>query len=271
MFRRIISVVVPTLLLAGCDVLGGNPQPDASATPTLPQPSETSTQVPVGGARQVSEQTDTFVFDYSYPQAAGEIPALAAWLDRRLDRERQALASRATEGRDAARDNGFPFNQYASGTAWEVVADLPGWLSLSATLDSYEGGAHPNYGFDTIVWDKTNDVALEPIAFFTSPQELDRVLGERLCAALNAERQVRRGAPVEDGSDDPFDACVKPDEGNLLLGSRGGQRFDRIGIQIAPYLAGPYAEGAYEFAFAIDADLLDIVKPEYREAFAVGR
>ncbi|WP_084828049.1 DUF4163 domain-containing protein [Aurantiacibacter marinus] len=276
MLRRIILVLAPLLALSGCNVPSGGDEPVPPATPDVPvtdlpvpDASETAKGEATGGARDVSTETDSFLFEYSYPQQAGELPALAAWLDQRMERRRQAIERDAARGRAEARENGFPFNMYSSGTSWEVVADLPGWLSLSAALDSYRGGAHPNYGFDTIVWDKEGDRPLEPVAFFTSAEALDNALGERLCEALNAEREKRRGAPVEAGSTDIFDACIKPDETNLLLGSSNGRTFNRIGIQIAPYLAGPYAEGSYEFTFNMDEDLLAIVRPEYREAFSV--
>ncbi len=283
MKRRFIGIAVPALasavLLAGCEVPVQESDPVASATPSAtatqeppepPEPPENGEETPIGGARQVSEENDDFVFGYSYPQEAGELPGLAAWLDQRLDQQRRTLASESSRGRAQARENGFPFNKYASGTSWEVVADLPGWLSMSAALDSYSGGAHPNYRFDTVVWDKENAAPVEPIAFFTSPEALDTALGARLCEALNAERAERRGAPIEEGSTDTFDACIAPDETNLLLGSTNGEAFNRIGIQIAPYLAGPYVEGSYEFTFDMDADLLEIVRPEYREDFAAG-
>lgn len=270
--RRFTLLAVPAVL-AACNP-GENPndeaqQPSAQVpeTPLPPEPSATA-PAPLGGARTVSERTDTYLFEYSYPQAAGDTEGLAGWLDSRLERERQRLASRAAQGREEARDNGFPFNSYSSETAWEVVADLPGWLSLSADESYYYGGAHPNYGFDTIVWDKEAGETIEPIDFFTSAAALDEVLGPQLCEALNAEREKRRGEPVEEGSGDTFDACVKPDEGNLLLGSTNGQSFNRIGIQIAPYLAGPYAEGTYEFNFPMTAELLEVVREEYRAAFS---
>jgi hypothetical protein len=224
--------------------------------------------VPGGGARQVSEETDTFLFEYSYPKTAGDIPELAAWLDARLTRSRAELARTAAEGRDAARDDGFPYNKYSRSAEWEVVADIPGWLSMSALLSEYTGGAHPNYAYDALVWDKEGKRALEPIALFTSPAALDAALGGQLCEALNAERAKRRGAPVPEGSQEIFESCVKVDETNLLLGSRRGRAFDRIGVQIAPYLAGPYAEGSYELTFAMTDELLATVKPEYRQAFA---
>lgn len=271
MFRRFTFVAVP-VLLAACVPADDAEDPQSSDTPDKPNPPETpgiqASPAPLGGARTVSEQTDTYVFEYSYPQAAGDTEGLAGWLDSRLESERTRLASRAAQGRDEARDNGFPFNSYSSETAWEVVADLPNWLSLSADLSSYSGGAHPNYGFDTIVWNKQDGAAMEPIAFFASPRALDAVLGPQLCEALNAQRADRRGEPVAEGSDDAFDACIKPDETNLLLGSTNGESFNRIGIQIAPYLAGPYAEGSYEFTFPVTPELLEVVQDDYRGAFS---
>ncbi|KLE33938.1 hypothetical protein AAW00_12080 [Aurantiacibacter luteus] len=257
--------------LGGCDRLFGT-APDPVATPSpsaAPTPSASAAATAsVDGAKQVREETDTFLFEYSWPTEAGEIPALAQWLQTRLDRKREQLANDARRGREAARGNGFPFNQYSSDTKWTVVADIPGWLSMSAELSSYEGGAHGNFGYDTMVWDKTRNVALEPIGFFTSAEALDGVLGERLCEELNAERARRRRDAVPEGTDDLFNACVTPDETNVLLGSESGEKFDRIGIQIAPYIAGPWAEGTYDFSFDVDDDILAIVRPEYREAFA---
>ncbi|MFB0613543.1 DUF4163 domain-containing protein [Aurantiacibacter poecillastricola] len=271
MIRRFTYLAVPLLFLAACEEREAPAPLDTPAPPPVPTPQAKGSQpAPLGGAREVSERTDLFLFEYSYPQAAGETQELARWLDSRLERERNRLAARAEEGRNEARDNGFPFNAYSSETAWEVVADLPDWLSMSAELSSYSGGAHPNYGFDTIVWNKERGAAMEPIAFFTSPQALDAAIGQKLCDALNAERAKRRGEAVPEGSDDTFDTCIKPDETNLLLGSTNGQSFNRIGIQIAPYLAGPYAEGSYEFTFPVTPEVLETVQEEYRDVFSAS-
>lgn len=246
---------------------------EAPAEPRPAQPAATPAATPTPepaylGARSVAEETDTFLFEYAYPMEPGEIPMLAAWLDARLEMERAVLAQAADKGRAEARGNGFPFNKYSSLTEWRVVADLPDYLSLSATLSTYTGGAHPNYDFDAMIWDKAAGKVRAPMSFFTSAAALDEALGEELCAALNAERAKRRGMEVPQQSEDTFDQCVKGDEANLLLGSRSGTKFDRIGVQIAPYVAGPYAEGAYEFTFDITPQLLATVKPEYRRAFA---
>ncbi len=145
---------------------------------------------------------------------------------------------------------------------------MPDWLSLSGKVQSYTGGAHGNYGFDSLVWDKARARAIEAIGLFQSADALDKALGDRFCAALNAERAKRRGEPVKKGSTDEFDKCVGAKEATVLVGSRGHRKFDRLSLQIGPYVAGPYAEGAYEFGFPVDTRVLAAVKPEFRAAFA---
>ena len=66
-----------------------------------------------------------------------------------------------------------------------------------------------------------------------------------------------------------FYDCIKPSEQTVILGSSNGKAFDKIGILVGPYAAGPYAEGDYELTFPVTARLLAAAKPEYRAAFAV--
>ncbi len=263
---RIFFLAAMALALAGCVEDAPVVDEEENATPT-PAPSPTE-EPRVSGARSVAEETDDFLFEYSYPAEAGNIAGLAALLDARLDRLRAALAAESAEARDQARGDGFPYNKYSTGVGWSVAAETSAFLSLSAELASYTGGAHGNYGFDALVWDKQAGVALEPAAFFTSPEALDAALGERFCAELNRERGKRRGAPVEEGSDDMFDTCPPLAETTILLGSSNGRAFDRIGVLIAPYGAGPYAEGSYEFTLPVTREVIAAVEEEYRDAFA---
>jgi len=219
------------------------------------------------GARSVSEETDDFLFEYSYPKEAGAISELAGLLDQRLERARAELATESVEARQAAREDGFPYNKHSVSVKWQTVADLPDWLSLSAEIASYSGGAHGNYGFDSLVWDKKGERALEPSSLFVSNEALDDAIGGRFCADLNKERSKRRQEPVPEDSDSEFDHCVSVEEATVLVGSAGRRKFDRVGVQIGPYVAGPYAEGSYEFTFRVDRDILAAVKPEFRDAF----
>ena len=268
------------LALAACsgprdgDAPASSPMPKSAATvappapPPAPAPSvAVSASASANGARSVSEETDDFLFDYSYPKEAGRIPGLGKLLDARLDQARSRLATESANARKEARDAGFPYNKYSLTNAWKVVADLPGWLSLSGKTESYTGGAHGNYGFDSLVWDKQGERAIAAIDLFQSPVALDTALGDRLCQALNAERAKRRRAPIKKGSTEEFDKCVGVKEATVLVGSRGHRKFDRVSLQIGPYVGGPYAEGPYEFGFGVDARILAAVKPEFRAAF----
>jgi hypothetical protein len=262
------SVLLLMFLAAGCwDPPAGEGGATAAAT-AVATASASASAAAGDGARAVSEETDDFLFGYAYPAAAGSIPELATLLDRRLDQSRSELVREATEARQEARADGFPYNKHSVETRWEVVSNLPGWLSLSADIESYGGGAHGNYGFDSLVWDKQGARALKAIDLFMSEEALDEALGDRLCKALNAERAKRRGEPVPKDSDDQFDRCVDIKETTVLVGSAGRRKFDRVGAQIGPYVAGPYAESSYEFTFPVDRAVLGTVKPEFREAFA---
>jgi hypothetical protein len=240
------------------------PQPDPTPTPA-PTATASATASP-SGARSVVEETDDFLFEYSYPAEAGNVPELASLLDRRLTSVRAELVRDSAAARQEARDSGFPFNAYSTGVAWAVVADTPRFLSLSATITSYSGGAHGNMGFDALVWDKEAGRALDPGQLFTSAAALEEVLGAGLCDQLQRERTARRGqVPTGEGT---FEDCVPLADTTLLLGSSNGRVFNRIGVMIGPYVAGPYAEGSYEFTLPVDAAVLAAVREEYRPAFA---
>lgn len=222
-------------------------------------------------AKTVSESTEAYEFEYSYPDVAAAIPALSEWLESQAAERKASLRAGAQEGKADAEANGYPFNPHSYSMDWKVVADLPRWLSLSGEFATYSGGAHGMYGMDTLVWQKDPGRRLEPIALFRSPAALTEALAPKLCDALNAERAERRGEPVPSGSEDMFDQCVGVDEATVLVGSSNGRTFDRLTVWIGPYVAGPYAEGAFELDFPVDAAVLAAVKPEHRGAFSVKR
>jgi hypothetical protein len=271
--KRLISVFALAAALAACDWSSGggakpDPTPTATATPSPTAAATARTESSANGARAGSEETDDFLFEFSYPAAAGRIPALATLLDLQLEQRRSELAAQSAEARRDARANGFPYNKYSFSKTWKVVAEIPGWLSLSAQFETYEGGAHGNYGVESLVWDKTNEKAMDAIELFTSPAALEKALGDRFCDGLNRERAKRRGAPVKKGSDDEFDKCPGIDELTVLVGSSNGRTFNRLTLYAGPYVAGPYVEGAYEVNLNVDAAVLAAVRPEFRGAFS---
>lgn len=236
----------------------------ALATPATPPAPPTPAP---GVARSVSENNDLYEFEYAYPAAAGTIPTLRDLLDKDLIEKKQGLVDEASDDRKQAKANDYPFHAHSLSLDWKVVTDLPGWLSLSTIVGSYSGGAHPNYVYDTILWDKTAGQRRGVADLFTSKAALSQAIRQPFCAELNRQRAKKRGEPVPANSDSEFDACIDPVAETVILGSAGKQGFDRIGVLVAPYNAGPYAEGSYEVTVPVTPTVIAAVKPEYRAAF----
>ncbi len=237
----------------------------ASATARAGDSAETA----LSGAFAVEETTELYEFEYAWPEAAGDEPGLRALLDRRRQNSLELLQENATRGRADARDSGFPYNRYLLRVNWEIVADLPDYLSLSARRSSYTGGAHGNYGFNSLIWDRKSRTALKPESFFSDMAALEDAVREPFCTGLQEERARRRAdVDAEDIADD-FRQCPPLKDMTILLGSSSGRRFNRLGLLAGPYVAGPFSEGAYEIDVPITAAILEAVDPRYRDAFAL--
>ncbi len=265
--KRWVSVFA-LVAVAACN---GEADPDPVPTTTaVPTPTATaSATASSNGARSVAEETDDFLFEYSYPAEAGRIPELASLLDIQLAEQREDLAGESVEARRTARQNGFPYNKLSYTAEWKVVTDLPDWLSLSAEISTYMGGAHGNFTIDSLVWDKKAEQAMDAKWLFTSTAALEKAFGARYCDGLNLERDRRRDPEIkEEGGLDSFTDCPGIDDLEVLVGSSNGRTFNRLTIYAAPYIAGPYVEGAYEVDINVDRAILAAVKPEYREAFS---
>jgi hypothetical protein len=236
------------------------------ATAGAPATTSAAETIPVA-ARSESVSTESYSFDYAYPAAAGVIPGVKAVLDADLAKHRKQIAQSAAEGKRLAEKEDYPFNSYSFSKGWDVVTDLPAWLSLSAAIGGYEGGAHGYQGFDSLLWDKRAGKLRTPTELFQSERAFVDAVRTDFCSALDKERAERRENEKLDG----FDECVDPTEAVVILGSSNGKAFDRIGFLIAPYLAGPYVEGDYEVTLPVTPALLAKVKPQYRSSFVAGK
>lgn len=252
-FRRVLGAAV----VAGLVVAGAVPV--AAAGPAAPV------------ARVVHEDNGVYSFDYSYPAAVAAVPALKARLDADLARRRTMVVSEATEAKADAAKGGYPYNPYGWSQKWSVVTAIPGWLSLSADYWSYTGGAHGMMWWGAMLWDRKANLPRNPLDLFVSKAALSKAIRAPFCAALDRQRAKKRGEPVNRSSGDQFDACIDPVAETVILGSAGRQKFDRIGILIAPYNAGPYAEGTYEVTLPVTPAVLAAVKPAFKGAFSVQK
>ena len=270
---RFVSVMILASLLAACDPPGSGsgtatPTPSAAPTPPVPPATESasaSASQRVGGARKVTEETDDYLFEYAYPAAAGNIDPLGDLLDARLEKTRAELAADSAKARDDAREDGFPYNKHSFQGTWSLVAAIPGFVSLSQKFATYTGGAHGNYGVESLVWDTKAGRALNGIDLFTSPAALETALGKRFCDGLDRERRKKGMQLPEEGG--VFPKCPKIGELTVLVGSSNKQHFNRLTLYAGPYVAGSYAEGDYQVNLNVDRAVLAAVKPEYRESF----
>src|SRR3954469_21464905 len=103
--------------------------PTTQAPAPSPTPSATAPAVP-SGANDVKETNDLYSFAYSWPAAAGNIPALAQRLEGQLEKSKRELIANANKGRAQSESNGFPYNPNYFSEKWKVIANLPRWLSL---------------------------------------------------------------------------------------------------------------------------------------------
>jgi len=272
-FAPMLAPVVPLVaLLCACS---GEPQPAASRPAEAAAPAAAPSPPPVvpvpvpADARSVKEENDLYEFEYSYPAAAASIPALKALLDKDLDARKAELLKMAKEGRAEAKKSDFPYNPYSRTVQWEVVTDLPGWLSMSTIVGEYFGGAHPNYVFETLLWDRTTNRRYDPADLFISPAALDKAIRAPFCAELDRQRAKKREGWEPSGEIPEFSGCIAPTEQTIILGSSHGKAFNRIGVLVPPYAAGPYAEGDYDVTVPVTDAVLATVKQEYRPLFSV--
>jgi hypothetical protein len=267
-----LTLLVALLALGACqqpaDAEAGGPvkstaDAEAGSAPYLSKPGA----APTGAeAREVSEENDLYSFDYAYPAAAAALPGVRAILEEDLKTRKAELVTQATEERDMAKESGFPYRSHYLSVGWDVVTEIPGWLSLSAGIETYTGGAHGNHGFDALLWDKKAGKMRDVGELFTSDAALRDAIQPAFCKALDKERAKRREG--YGGDNFGFDECIDPLESTVILGSSSKKAFDRIGILVPPYAAGPYVEGSYEVTVPVTQAVLAAVKPEYKASFA---
>lgn len=273
----LVALTAGASLVAGCDA-GKSDAPVVATTQgasaSVPQPGPTAaataqaaTQSAAGRTEKVS--TDLYDFAYAYPGKAAAIPSLEAELDKRLATARAELEKGAKSDQAEAAKNDYPYRKHSLEATWKVVTDLPRWLSLSAEMYDYSGGAHGMTFFDGLLWDREQNLARTAADLFISKAALSAVIRDPFCAALDKERAKRRGTPVDRNSGDQFDECIDPAEHTIILGSSNGRTFDRVGILVEPYAAGSYAEGTFDITLPVTDAILGSVKPAYRSAFTV--
>jgi hypothetical protein len=259
------------LVLVAFALLGCSKPAPAPAEQQPAAPAQAGSPPAAKAARPVSveENGEALDFAYAWPAEAAAIPAL----DRRF---REDMAKAKTEALGNARadmamakQDGREFHAHEFSRNWSRAGQSARLLSLASKTDFFTGGAHPNHGVDSLLWDRSAGREIGTADLFEPPTRFAELVSFRFCQALDAERARRRGGEQLEGE---FAACpslsdlaIVPTDGD------GNGRFEAIRLVAAPYVAGPYAEGEYDVPLSVTAELIAAMKPEFRQSFELQR
>ena len=176
------------------------------------------------------------------PRRIGGYPALHKALYDSGRRQLTEFLDQAAIERAHTETRPGPVSPYVRTSVWRVAGDTPRLLSLAEAWYLYQGGAHPNHGTNTKLWDKAAEAEIDQAALFADTADLTR-LDAVLCEAIRRAKVARLGAPALKGE---FWTCPQWRSARAVLapstipGHAGGLTF-----LLDPYVVGPYAEGDY--------------------------
>lgn len=170
---------------------------------------------------------------------------------------------------------------FSDGRTWEMERDYSlqstvanRYLSILRNEYAFTGGAHPNRGFETFLWD---DQAKKPISirpFFTELKDNGPALTAILKAVIASlvEEKKERGTyfPEDLGWQTYIEPKLLKIGPVLLAPSTENGKSSGLEFQYGPYAVGAYAEGSYE-AFVPWSVLKPFLSPEGMAIFGGER
>ena len=265
-WRKAIPFLAGALLLAGCseDKPTKAEKVAAASVPGAPPEGAADEAVKQAPASKVSENNELIEFAYSYPAEAAQIPELAKMLDDDRATKREALVAAAQRDKDAAEKEGFPYRKHSHLQTWKRVTSTPRFLSLSAEIGTYAGGAHGMQTFDTLIWDRNRRKRMKPVDLFESSAAFDAAIRDAFCAGI---KRAKAAKGIEEAPDSVFAECPPASAQTVWLGSSDGRYLDRLTVAIAPYEIGAYAEGSYKINVPMTGALVKVVRQEFARDF----
>lgn len=254
--RLSIAILV---LLAAC-----RQQPEPAANEAAPAPAAKPAQ-PAAKAFVHDESNELIEFHYGWSAEAAAVPQLVERFRREMAKVKSELFAGAEEDKAMRDKQGYDFHGHMSSTDYQTAGRSGRLLSLVGEVGSYTGGAHGNSGTFGLLWDRSSKKEIEVADLFTAAANMDRLLTQPWCDALNKAREEKRGEPIGGGM---FDECPKLTEIAVIPTDQDGNgKMERLRLIADPYVAGPYAEGNYEIELPVTADLTAAIRSDYRQSF----
>lgn len=258
--KAIFPVII---LLAACD----RPAAPATNLAASEQPAARPAE-PAAKPFVDDEKNELIDFHFGWSAEAAAVPQLVGRFRAEMEKAKAELISGAREDRAFRDKEGYDFHPHSSSTDYKTAGKTGRLLSLAVEVASYTGGAHGNYGTGALLWDRPATRDIKVADLFAASGNLDRLLTQRWCDALNKAREEKRGEPVSGGG--MFDECPALGEISIIPTDKDGNgKFERLQLVADPYVAGPYAEGSYEIELPVTGELVAAIGSDYRESFEV--
>jgi hypothetical protein len=196
--------------------------------------------------------------------------AIAPLKDRILTLDRADVDEAKADAKEDKEDNPS-FHPYNIDTVWRVTFENAAVISLSGETNADTGGAHPNQGFQTIVWDKKANRAV-PIEDLFQPDQVKTALAAVADAAGKAWTKLyteRSGqSPGKDA--DLVETGIGATPGKLktyaLTYAKGGATANGIVLLYGAGQAWPHVLG--DFQVAVPAEVFEkYLAPQWKGIF----
>lgn len=255
------AIFLVALLLAACDEAPPAGNKAAAAPPLAAAPAQAFVE---------EEENPLIEFRYGWSAEATAVPGLVERFRDEMDRLKRELEKGAEEDRSFRQREGIPFHGHMAAIDHQTAGQSDQLLSLMTERSSYTGGAHGAFHIGSILWDRAAAKEVQPADLFAAAGNMDRLLTQRWCDALNAAREAKRGQPAGEGG--IFDDC--PSLGDIAVipaDSDANHHFEKLLLIASPYVAGPWAEGSYEIELGVTPELLAGLREEYRGGFEIAQ
>jgi len=212
-----------------------------------------------------AKTSDDAQVSLTLPEPIKLYPDLHARLYSEAQAKLSAFMDQAHKDRSEQSADGFPVPAYYHNINWKLSAQSARLVSLYAEEEDFEGGAHPNSTFRTLLWDKSANAEIGTEHLFAAGTDM-KPIDSFLCHQIEAERSKRAGTPVNQAASG-F-SCPKLLQSRLILiPSTLGGKVGAIDVLFAPYDIAPYAEGPFEIRIP-QSQLKDVLSPEFANEFA---
>ena len=178
-----------------------------------------------------------------------------------------------TDAKEDKEDNPS-FHPYSIDTVWRVTFENATVVSLSGDTDADTGGAHPNQGFQTIVWDKQANRAV-PIEALFPPDQVKAALTAIADAAGKAwtKTYIQRSGQKPGQDTDLAGGGIGADPEKLktyaLTDAKGQSAANGIVLLYGAGQIWPHVLG--DFRLAVPAAVFTkYLSPQWKSVFSAG-